>query len=76
MNHLELAEVLRQLPKARIRAVELAERLVDQEGRMPRELSEEDLREMEEAGREVENYTRGVQILLNACRQLIFLRSY
>ena len=76
MNSQELAEALRQLPEARIRVVELAERLVDQEGRMPRELSEEDLQEMEEAAREVENYTWGVQRLLNACAPLIFPRSY
>ena len=76
MKQQELEEVLRQVPETRLKVLEMAERLAGPEGRMPRELPEKELRELEGAAQEVERYiwnTRRVQQTLGL---LIFPRHY
>ncbi len=71
MNHRDLEEMLRQVPAARLRALELAERLVDKDGRLPKELPPEQLQEMREASVEAKNYVQGVQRLISDCQKLV-----
>ena len=65
MNHRELEEILKQVPEARLRVLELAERLVNEDGRLPKELTPEQLQEMKEASVETTNYVQGVQRLIS-----------
>ena len=65
MNHRELEEILKQVPEARLRVLELAERLVDEDGRLPKELPPEQLQEMREASAEARNYVQGVKQMIS-----------
>ena len=64
MNHRELEEILKQVPEARLRVLELAERLVNEDGRLPKKLTPEQLQEMRNASVETTNYVHGVQRLI------------
>ena len=65
MNHRELEEILKQVPETKLRVLELTERLVDEDGRLPKKLSPEQLQEMREASAEARNYVQGVKNLIS-----------
>ena len=65
MNHRELEEILKQVPETKLRVLELTERLMDEDGRLPKELSPEQLQEMREASAEARNYVQGVKRLIS-----------
>ena len=65
MNHRELEEILKQVPETKLRVLELTERLVDEDGRLPKELSPEQLQEMREASAEAMSYVHGVKRLIS-----------
>ena len=76
MRQQELEQVLRQVPETRLKVVEMAERLVGPEGRMPTDLPEEELLEMESAAQEVERYTWNTKRVHRTLGSLIFPRPY
>ena len=65
MNHRELEEILKQVPETKLRVLELTERLVDEDGRLPKKLSPEQLQEMREASAEARSYVLGVKNLIS-----------
>ena len=65
MNHRELEEILKQVPEARLKVLELTERLINEDGRLPKKMSPEQLQEMREASVEARNYVQGVRNLIS-----------
>ena len=65
MNHRELEEILKQVPEARLKVLELTERLINEDGRLPKKMSPEQMQEMREASVEAKNYVRGVRNLIS-----------
>ena len=65
MNPRDLEKILKQVPEARLRILELTEKLVDEDGRLPKKLSPEQLQEMKEVSVEARNYVQGVKRLIS-----------
>ena len=65
MNHRDLEEILKQVPETKLKVLELTESLVDEDGRLPKKLSPEQLQEMREASVEARNYVQGVRNLIS-----------